>query len=125
MTIKLMLLKSGEDLISDVTEMVYGEEENQRVVGYYLDKPCLIRMRNPSMVEEDRIEKKSGFEVSLYPWLPLSADERIPVPADWLVTMVEPTARLKEMYIEDVINHGKETNEDTITNEQSDSDKSD
>ena len=125
MTIKLMLLKSGEDLISDVTEMVYGEEENQRVVGYYLDKPCLIRMRNPSMVEEDGIEKKSGFEVSLYPWLPLSADERIPVPADWLVTMVEPTARLKEMYIEDVINHGKETNEDTITNEQSDSDKSD
>ena len=125
MTIKLMLLKSGEDLISDVTEMLYGEEENQRVVGYYLEKPCLIRMRNPNLVEDEGKTKKSGFEVSLYPWLPLSADERIPVPADWLVTMVEPTARLKEMYIEDVINHGKETNEDTITNEQSDSDKSD
>jgi hypothetical protein len=125
MTIKLMLLKSGEDLISDVTEMVYGEEENQRVVGYYLDKPCLIRMRNPSMVEEDGIEKKSGFEVSLYPWLPLSADEKIPVPADWLVTMVEPTVKLKEMYVKDVVNHGKETNEDSSTNEQSDSDQSD
>jgi len=125
MTIKLMLLKSGEDLISDVTEMVYGEEENQRVVGYYLDKPCLIRMRNPSLVEEGETEKKTGFEVSLYPWLPLSADERIPVPADWLVTMVEPTVKLKEMYVKDVMNHGKETNENSGTDEQSDSDKSD
>ena len=125
MTIKLMLLKSGEDLISDVTEMVIGEESNQRVVGYYLDKPCLVRMRNPSLVEDEGKTKKSGFEVSLYPWLPLSADERIPVPADWLVTMVEPTVKLKEMYIEDVVNHGKETNEDSSTDEQSDSNQSD
>jgi len=61
----------------------------------------------------------------LYPWLPLSADERIPVPADWLVTMVEPTAKLKEMYEEDVINHGKEINESVGTDEQSDSNQSD
>ena len=120
-----MLLKSGEDLISDVTEMLYGEEGNQRVVGYYLDKPCLIRMRNPNLLEEDGTEKKTGFEVSLYAWLPLSADERIPVPADWLVTMVEPTLKLKEMYVKDVMNHGKETNENSSTDEQSDSDQSD
>jgi hypothetical protein len=126
MTVKLMLLKSGEDLIADVTEMVYGEGESTRVVGYYFNKPCLVRMRNPGLVEEDDGKaKKSGFEVSLYPWLPLSADERIPVPADWLVTMVEPTAKLKEMYEEDVINHGKETNESVGTDEQSDSNQSD
>ena len=125
MTIKLMLLKSGEDLISDVTEMLYGEEGNQRVVGYYLDKPCLIRMRNPNLLEEDGTEKKTGFEVSLYPWLPLSADERIPVPADWLVTMVEPTLKLKEMYVEDVINYGKESDQNSSTDKQSNSDQSD
>ena len=122
MTIKLMLLKSGEDLIADVSEMLFGEEENQRVVGYYLNKPCLVRMRNPNLVESESTEKtkKTGFEVSLYPWIPLSADEKIPVPADWLVTMVEPTARLKEMYTEDVINHGKEDDKNTSINEQSD-----
>jgi hypothetical protein len=125
MTIKLMLLKSGEDLISDVTEMLYGEGENTRVIGYYLNKPCLVRMRNPSLIEDGEIEKKSGFEVSLYPWMPLSADEKISVPADWLVTMVEPTIKLKEMYVKDVINYGKETDENTSTDEQSDSDQSD
>jgi len=127
MTIKLMLLKSGEDIIADVTEMVVGENENVRVVGYHLSKPCLVRMRNPNMIEDDSTDrsKKTGFEVSLYPWIPLSADEKIPVPADWLVTMVEPTAKLKEMYVEDVLNHGKETNENTSVDEQSDSDISD
>ena len=126
MTIKLMLLKSGEDLIADVSEMVFGEGENVRVVGYNLSKPCLVRMRNPNMVEEESTEKtkKTGFEVSLYPWIPLSADEKIPVPADWLVTMVEPTVKLKEMYVEDVLNYGKETNESAGVDEQSDSNQS-
>jgi molecular chaperone IbpA len=36
MTVKLLLLKSGEDLIADVQEMVFGEDEEKRVVGYYL-----------------------------------------------------------------------------------------
>ena len=125
MAIKLMLLKSGEDLIADLSEMVIGEGENQRVVGYYLTKPCLVRMRNPNVLDTEEKTKKTGFEVSLYPWIPLSADERIPVPADWLVTMVEPTLKLKEMYVKDVMNHGKETNENSSTDEQSDSDQSD
>ena len=124
MTIKLMLLKSGEDLIADVAEMVVGEDENRRVVGYYLTKPCLVRMRNPNLVEESEKDKKTGFEVSLYPWIPLSADEKIPVPADWLVTIVEPTVKLKEMYIEDVLNYGKETNKDSIVDEPAGSNQS-
>ena len=33
MTIKLLLLKSGEDIIADVSEMVVGEEQDRRVVG--------------------------------------------------------------------------------------------
>jgi hypothetical protein len=125
MTIKLMLLKSGEDLIADVSEMVIGENENTRVVGYYLTKPCLIRMRNPSLVENSETNKKTGFEVSLCPWIPLSSDEKIPVPADWLVTLVEPTAKLKEMYIEDVLNYGKENDKNNSTDEQSDINQSD
>ena len=32
MTIKLLLLKSGEDIIANVSEMTVGEEENPRVV---------------------------------------------------------------------------------------------
>ena len=66
MTIKLLLLKSGEDIIADVTEMVVGEEEERTIVGYFLDKPCVIRMRDPNLIEEQGPKKQSGFQVSLF-----------------------------------------------------------
>tara|TARA_B100000287_G_C20387351_1_gene684123 strand:- start:175 stop:543 length:369 start_codon:yes stop_codon:yes gene_type:complete len=118
MTIKLMLLKSGEDIISDVTEMCVGTEKERQVIGYYFEKPCVVRMRDPNVIEEEGPKKKSGFSVSLFPWIPLTAENRIPVPADWLITMVEPTAKLKEMYVEDVVNYGKD-NKGTSTDDDS------
>ena len=36
MTVKLVLLKSGEDIISDVTEMIVGEEGLDSMPGEYL-----------------------------------------------------------------------------------------
>ena len=38
MAIKLLLLKSGEDVIADVSEMVVGEEEERRVVSQKIFK---------------------------------------------------------------------------------------
>jgi len=126
MTVKLLLLKSGEDIIADVTEMCVGDEENQRVVGYFLEKPCSVKMKNPNLLtkNEDQIEKKAGFEVSLFPWMPLSNDEKIPIPSDWVVTIVEPKENLKKMYIEDVMNYGKD-DKDSVDDEQSNIDFTD
>ena len=126
MTIKLLLLKSGEDMIADITEMAYGEDEDRRVVGHYLNKPCVIKMRDPNTFDDlsEGRGRKAGFEVSLFPWIPLSAEEDIPIPCDWVVTMVEPTFKLKEMYTEDIVNYGKD-NQSTTADEQSDSDNAD
>ena len=122
MTIKLALLKSGEDIITDITVMRIGDDEpNSKVVGYFFDKPCVVKMRNPQSQAPDGNTQKAGFEVSLFPWMPLSADTRIPVTADWLITMVEPTVKLKEMYIEDVVNGPLGKN--NSSNDKSDSDK--
>ena len=52
MTIKLLLLKSGEDIIADVTEMAVGEEDEKTIVGYFLEKPCVIRMRDPNVIKQ-------------------------------------------------------------------------
>ena len=115
MAIKLLLLKSGEDMIADVKEMAFGEEEERRVVGYYLNKPCVIKMRDPNMLDDESEGRgrKAGYEVSLFPWMPLSAEETIPVPSDWVVTMVEPTVKLKEMYVEDIVNYGQDNQSDS------------
>ena len=123
MTIKLCLLKSGEDIIADVSEMNVGKEEERNVVGYFLDRPCVVKMRDPNLLNEDGPKKQSGFQVSLFPWIPLSAETRIPIPADWLVTMVEPAYKLKEMYVEDIVNYGNQsnsTNDDSASSDKSD-----
>ena len=110
MTIKLLLLKSGEDIIADTTEMTVGEDEDRRVVGYFLNKPCVVKMRYPELLAEqsEGPAKKAGYEVSLFPWLPLAVEETIPVVADWVITMVDPVVKLKEMYVKDVVNYGKD-----------------
>ena len=123
MTIKLLLLKSGEDIIADVTEMAVGDEEERAIVGYFLDKPCVIRMRDPNLIEEQGPKKQSGFQVSLFPWIPLSKETRIPVPADWLITMVEPAYKLKEMYDKDIVKNGNQS--DSTDDNSADTDKSD
>jgi len=122
MSIKLLLLKSGEDIIADVTEMAVGEDKNKRVVGYFLNKPCVIKMRDPrTLGEEEGSMQKAGFQVSLFPWMPLSNDDTIPITSDWVITIVEPIIKLKDMYLEDIVNYGK-TNKDSSTDEQSNSD---
>ena len=128
MTIKLVLLKSGEDIIADVTEMTIGEldskENPPRVIGYYLGKPCVIKLRDVTDLGNEGSEYKQGYNVSLFPWMPLSKDDRIPIPADWMITMVEPVTKLEEMYLEDIVKNGKD-NQSISTDEQPPSDKSD
>jgi len=124
MTIKLLILKSGEDVIADVSEMIVGSEEEegkQRTIGYFLNKPCVVKMRNPVIGEPENstsnTKKGAAFEVSLYPWMPLTKDETIPMTVEWVITMVEPLDKLKEMYLRDVVNGGK-NNQDHSTDEQ-------
>lgn len=99
MTVKLALLKSGEDIIADIQEMVVKEQ----VVGYFLQNPCVVKLYG-EQIESDGKERKP-FKIQLTPWMPLSFDERIPISADWLVTMVEPISQLKTMYENGVKNH--------------------
>jgi hypothetical protein len=112
MTVKLVLLKSGEDIIADVTEMRVGEKD-AKIIGYFFDKACIVKLKEG----QDSTEKKSAFKISMFPWMPLSADSNVPVPSDWVVTIVEPKDQLKTMYLEDVVGNGKDS-------EDSDSSKS-
>ena len=124
MTIKLLILKSGEEIISDINEMAVGEEDDQKVIGYFLRRPCLVKMKNPGVIDQEKNKTKAGFEVSLIPWIALSKEEVIPIPSDWLVTMVTPVEQLEQMYVEDVLSYGQDDQGDS-TDEQPDSGESD
>tara|TARA_B100000287_G_C20041153_1_gene546472 strand:- start:99 stop:494 length:396 start_codon:yes stop_codon:yes gene_type:complete len=99
MTIKLALLKSGEEVISDMTEMTAGPEDNAQVVGYFFKFPCRAILTTPEIeVDADQEATRKPVSIKLLPWFPLSKDENIPVVADWVISIVEPQPKLKEMY---------------------------
>ena len=131
MTVKLVLLKSGEDIVADVSEMVVGDENDKdnppRVIGYYLNRPCVVRMQDARNLPEltKGNEQKQGYSVSLFPWMPLSKEDKIPIPADWMITMVEPVTKLSQMYDEDIAKNGKDNQSDSTDDNTASSDKSD
>jgi hypothetical protein len=124
MTVKLLLLKSGEDIISDIQEMVTENPETgqKTVIGYFLNKPCVVKLRDASLAVEQENKKGTSYNVTMYPWIPLSKDKIIPLTAEWVITMVNPADQVKKMYEEDILPDGK-TNQNSGTDEQSDSDQ--
>ena len=117
MSIKLVMLKSGEDLITDLKEI----KSNEEVIGYYFDNPLIIKMyesEEPTVLNEEGSMKQfsSKVDITFYPWIPLSKETKIPCSADYVVTIVEPIERLKTQYLERV-NHGKNDQNSTIINE--------
>jgi hypothetical protein len=102
MSIKLALLKSGETVISDAKELI----SNEKVCGYLFANPHIVDFRKSLLLVEDAKDsediKKGDLEIMLSPWIVLSSDKQIPVPPDWIVTIVEPIQEIKEMYQEKV-----------------------
>ena len=120
MTVKLLLLKSGEDVVADVREMVVPDREDKMVVGYYLDSPHRVKLI-ADVPKDGTTQHRS--RIQMIPWLPLSKDRTIPIPSDWVVTIVEPHDEVKDMLIKRL----EEINEaETVsTDEQSESVDSD
>ena len=119
MTVKLAILKSGEDIVADIKEMVVGEGDDARVVGYVLTKPVGVSLNRKEITidgEEDKVQ------IRLFPWCPLTKNEKIPITADWVVTIVDPIDKITEMYTKEVLEDGSES---SSSDEQTDSSKSD
>jgi hypothetical protein len=102
MTVKLALLKSGEDIIADIQEMVIDD----KIVGYIFNKPCQIKMQVNGV--DDSVPTDS-VKIRLTPWILLSKDIKIPVSLDWVITLVDPIDKLMQMYEEDILKNGKDS----------------
>ena len=127
MTIKLALLKSGEEVISDIGEMV---TDKKTVVGYYFTNPCRAILTTSEIDEEDdedevQAEQTPPVSIKLIPWLPLANEDTIPVVADWVISIVEPQPKLKELYNKACENYEKRKSQSTsLSDTGNDSDTS-
>ena len=119
MTVKLAILKSGEDIVADIKEMVVGEGDEARVVGYVLTKPCGVSLNSKAIKIDD---EKDTYQLKLFPWCPLTKNEKIPITADWVVTIVDPIDKITQMYTKEVLENG--TSKGASADKQTDSSES-
>tara|TARA_X000000368_G_C22759814_1_gene592198 strand:+ start:136 stop:474 length:339 start_codon:yes stop_codon:yes gene_type:complete len=96
MSIKLTLLRSGESLIAETKELI--SQEDQLVPHSYLvENPHIVQVQQNNILEENGDFK---IDVMLSPWMVLSADKKMVIPTDWVVTIVEPLESVKKLYID-------------------------
>ena len=96
MSVKLAVLKSGEQVIAEAKELVSEE----KVRGYLFTRPHKVLTAQPMLLTEEETQNDSSLEVTLSPWIILSADKEVVVPTDWVVTIVEPLESVVKMYQE-------------------------
>ena len=118
MSVKIVVFKSGQEVIADIKE---GFDEG-KLITYVLETPCTIDVNGKYRVTNEEGNEKEQMSISLNPWPRFSADKVVPIIPDFLVTALEPTPGLKKMYEEQILN---DTDQINFTDDQSDSDQSD
>ena len=99
MSIKLTLLKTGEQLISDMKEL--SEEGKDEPKAYLLENPHTVEINEKQFVTEE--EKKGGdfgINVTLLPWIILSKDSQMVIPTDSVLTVVDPLDSVTQLYLD-------------------------
>ena len=95
MAIKLVILKNGDEVICDLTNMEIGEDSNKKVIGYYLGRACIIDAKPTDQPNE--------FNLKLSAWKPLARNALIPVAAGWVVTVLDPVKQLYDVFKQQIM----------------------
>ena len=112
MTVKLAILKSGEDVIADIKEAI--SEETNKIASYIFSNPYVVKLTQPQvLIEDSEKPEHRAYNLSVYPWIPLSDDTDVAINPDWVVTIVEPAATLKKSYEERMNGIGRSTENDS------------
>ena len=93
----------------------------KRLLDIFFHDPFIVKMYSPDepvvLSEETGVEGahdktkeiSSKIGITFYPWVPLSADSKIPCSADWVITITEPLDNLRQLYKEKI--DGRQNNQ--------------
>ena len=95
MAIKLAVLQDQDQVIAEIKELV----DDGKPVGYLFGNAHRILTEKEFLAESDDDRQ---IQITLSPWILLSADKEVLVPRHQVVTIVEPIDSLKEMYMEKI-----------------------
>ena len=90
MSIKIALLKSGEQVVTDIKELM----SEDKPVGYLFKDPETLTINKSFLVSDS----DTSVEISLTQWILMSSDRELAVPTVWIVTIAEPIDSVMKMY---------------------------
>ena len=105
MSIKLALLKSGEEVIADISE--FRQKETDILISYLFKKPYCVKIKTSQVLVEQ--ETRPKHELAYYKWMSLSKDNDIIVNKDWVVCITDPLDSVKKNYEEKM--NGRRSND--------------
>ena len=96
MSIKILLLKSNEEIITEVQEI--ANPDSKQAVGYHLHKP--FRLEIVSDEGELVFNREKGYQLSWFPWAPLSKDKDFFLPSEHVITAYDPLDSIMDQYVQ-------------------------
>ena len=106
MSIKILLLRSNEEIITEAQEI--DDPETKEPVGFHLHKP--FRLEIVSDEGELIFNREKGYSLSWFPWAPLSKDKDFYLPAGHVLTAYDPLDSISEQYIQAIREENYEEN---------------
>ena len=103
MSVKLLLLKSGEQVLADTKELRRKEDVPMvdKVYGYLLTQPHKVSANKPLVLTEN-VDEQRNVEITLAPWILLTDDKMMTIPKEWVITIVNPIDSIVKMYQEKI-----------------------
>ena len=106
MSIKILLLKSNEEIITEVQEI--ANPDSKLAIGYHLHKP--FRLEIVSDEGELVFNREKGYSLSWFPWAPLSKDKDFFLPSEHVITAYDPLDSIADQYIQAIKEENYEKN---------------
>jgi hypothetical protein len=95
MSVRIVRLQNGEDVIADVKEALNDET----LVGLLLTDPYQVYIQSDRvMVETDSPQKINDVQVQFLPWAPLSERNEFLLRLEQIVTLYNPHPEILERY---------------------------
>ena len=103
MSVKLLLLKSGEQILADTKELRRKDDVPMvdKVYGYLITQPHKVSANKPLVLTEN-VDEQRNVEITLAPWILLTEDKVMTIPKEWVITIVNPIESIVKMYEEKV-----------------------
>lgn len=122
MTVKIVRMVNGEDVIADVKE-AYPSQDSYAPLGYFLSYPYQVTITATAEMlfesEHESPQKINDLNLEMFPWIPLSENERTLVVLSNVATIYNPHPEVKSKWEKLV-----ETTNGTIENSDSEGSQS-